>query len=72
MTSDDENKRYFDEAANNLDLWMLRANDLFVASRVLMERVDYEEFSKPSLFARNPEIYGILFPGGDLGSHLKY
>lgn len=50
MISDDENKRYFDEAANNLDLWILRANDLFLASCVLMERIDYEEFSKPSFF----------------------
>ncbi|KXK32975.1 MAG: hypothetical protein UZ01_00397 [Candidatus Brocadia sinica] len=62
MISDDENKRYFDEAANNLDLWILRANDLFLASCVLMERIDYEEFSKPSFFDRNPEIYSILFP----------
>ena len=62
MISDDDNKRYFDEEANNLELWRLRANDLFVASRVLMERIDYEEFSKPSLLDKNPEIYGILFP----------
>lgn len=62
MTSDDENKRYFDEIANNLNSWLLRANDLLVASRVLMERVDYEEFSKPSFFNRNPEIYYVLSP----------
>lgn len=62
MISDDENKRFFDKAANNLELWLHRADDLFIASNVLMERIESKKSSKPSFFDTNPKIYGIIFP----------
>lgn len=39
MSTEQENKDHFDATANNKGLWVMRANDLHVASRVLRERV---------------------------------